>query len=113
MTQNNTRETRTIGGRRRLWDERPPITELLNAPVQGTAADIAKQALILLGERIAGSDGKIIGTVHDEIILEAPDDRADELAAILRNTMIEAGAVYLKRVPVDADVKIADSWAGK
>lgn len=39
--------TRTIGGRRRLWPDSPPITELLNTPVQGTAADITKQASLL------------------------------------------------------------------
>jgi hypothetical protein len=44
----------------------------------------------LLAERIAGSGGKIISTVHDKIILEAPGDKAVALAAILRNTLIEA-----------------------
>jgi DNA polymerase-1 len=111
VATSGTRETRTIGGRRRLWEDNPPLTELLNTPVQGTSAEITKLALLLLHERIAGFGGKIIGTIHDEILLEAPDDQADELAAILLKTMIEAGSVYVEKIPVDVEVKVADSWA--
>ncbi|MGA2403178.1 MAG: DNA polymerase [Syntrophobacteraceae bacterium] len=73
---------------------------MLNTPVQGTSADITKKALALLPQRLADTGGRIIGTVHDEIILEVPDDRANSAAAILRQTMIEAGKAYLVGVPV-------------
>jgi DNA polymerase I-like protein with 3'-5' exonuclease and polymerase domains len=56
---------------------------------------------------------EMAGTVHDEIILEVQADKADESALVLRNTMIEAGSVFLKKVPVDAAVKVIDNWAGK
>jgi DNA polymerase I-like protein with 3'-5' exonuclease and polymerase domains len=54
-----------------------------------------------------------IGTVHDEIILEAPDKTANDAAAILRETMIEAGKAYLGRVPVEVEVAIGETWAEK
>jgi DNA polymerase-1 len=113
VAMSGTKESRTIGGRRRIWEDSPPLTELLNTPVQGTSADITKLALVHLHERIAGLGGKIIGTVHDEIILEAPDDQANELAVILRKTMIQAGMVHLKKVPVDVEVKVSDNWGEK
>jgi DNA polymerase I-like protein with 3'-5' exonuclease and polymerase domains len=51
--------------------------------------------------------------VHDEIILEVPDRLANDAAAILRDTMIEAGKVYLCRVPVEVEVTIGETWAEK
>jgi DNA polymerase I-like protein with 3'-5' exonuclease and polymerase domains len=62
---------------------------------------------------LADTGAKIIGTVHDEIILEVPEKMADDAAAILRETMIEAGKAYLARVPVEVDVAIGDTWAEK
>jgi DNA polymerase I-like protein with 3'-5' exonuclease and polymerase domains len=110
---NGSQETRSISGRRRLWDHKPPITELLNTPVQGTAADINKKALGILLGRLAGTGVKIIGTIHDEILLEAPEDQAEQAAGILKAVMIEAGSAFLKKVPVEVEVAIADSWAEK
>jgi DNA polymerase I-like protein with 3'-5' exonuclease and polymerase domains len=74
---------------------------LYNSPVQGTAADVTKKALGLLPQRLADTGSRIIGTVHDEIILEVPEKMADHGAAILRWTMIEAGEGYLFKVPVE------------
>lgn len=93
--------------------EPPPITELFNTPVQGTAADITKKALALLPPRLGGTGAKIIGTVHDEILLEAPEEKADEAGRILRKAMMDAGRTYLSKVPVEVEVKIVESWAGK
>ena len=56
---------------------------------------------------------RIIGTVHDEIILEVPEKMANNAAAILRKTMIEAGKVYLSKVQVEVEVTIGDTWAEK
>jgi len=56
---------------------------------------------------------QIIGTVHDEIILEVPDRLSGEAAAILKETMIHAGEVYLSRVPIEVEVTVADNWAEK
>jgi DNA polymerase I-like protein with 3'-5' exonuclease and polymerase domains len=56
---------------------------------------------------------QIIGTVYDEIILEVPGKMADDATAILKETMIEAGKVYLARVPVEVEVTIGETWAEK
>lgn len=105
--------TRTIGGRLRRWRSDPRLTGLLNTPVQGTAADIVKRALALLADVLDGTDVRIIGSVHDEILLEAPAAKAEYAAELLKSTMEKAGAHYLKLVPVIAEATIADSWAEK
>jgi DNA polymerase I-like protein with 3'-5' exonuclease and polymerase domains len=56
---------------------------------------------------------KVIGCIHDEIILEVPADNSDAAAEILEKTMIEAGQIYLKHVPVEVEISIADDWSGK
>jgi DNA polymerase I len=63
--------------------------------------------------RLAAVGSRIIGTVHDEIILEVPEEKTEEAAAILKNVMEAAGLRYLKQVPVLAEPIIADSWADK
>ena len=106
-------QTRTILGRRRLWNNPPKITELLNSPVQGTSADIVKKALSMLPSSLEGTRAMIVGCIHDEILLEAPIEAADEVALILKETMEEAGRSFLKVIPVEAEVVVADSWAEK
>ncbi len=84
----------------------PVISDTLyNTPVQGTAADITKKALALLPQRLADMGAQIIGTVHDEIILEIPDRLAGEFTVILKKIMIQAGKAYLSKVPVRSAVK--------
>lgn len=78
--------------------------------MQGTAADITKKALSLLPQRLADTEALIIGTVHDEIILEAPEKLAGEAAVILVETMIEGGEAYLSKVPVEVEVTVATLW---
>ena len=60
-----------------------------------------------------GVEARIIGTVHDEIILEITDEMVEEAAVILRKTMIEAGNAYLSKVPIEVDVTIGETWAEK
>lgn len=109
----NIKESRTLSGRRCVYEGEAGITALLNTPVQGTAADIAKKALGMLVPVAKGLNGHIIATVHDEILLEVPEGRAEEAAIKLKETMEKAGAHYLKQVPVIAETTIADSWAEK
>jgi DNA polymerase-1 len=107
------REMRTVGDRLRRWQDEPKLTELLNTPVQGTAADITKAALVKLPIALKETGARLIGTVHDEILLEAPEGTAERAAQILQQVMEQAGHQYLRKVPVKAEVAITLNWAEK
>ena len=96
------------GGRKQ-----PPLTERLNMPVQGTGADILKQALGLLPAALKETGARIIATVHDEIVLEAPEAHAQEVAARLETIMTQAGHTSVTRVPIEVEVVIAINWMKK
>ncbi|QSO54049.1 bifunctional 3'-5' exonuclease/DNA polymerase [Alicyclobacillus curvatus] len=109
----NTKVTRTLAGRTHRWKNDAGVAGLYNYPVQGTAADIVKQALVDLVDNLSSTSAKIVGMVHDEIILETHFDEAREIAKLLKETMEQAGSRYLRLVPVVADTMIADNWAEK
>jgi DNA polymerase-1 len=81
----------------------------INMPIQGTAADIIKIAMIRLPERLrsAGLRARLLLQVHDELVLEVPREEVDATAPILRETM--EGALKLD-VPLTVDVKVGDDW---
>ena len=79
--------------------------------MQGTAADIAKKALGMLANRLKNTDTHIVGVIHDEILLESSDEKADETAELLKSAMEEAGNSILKYVPCQADVNVSQNWA--
>ena len=81
----------------------------INMPIQGTAADIVKIAMIRLDERLRpeGLRARPLLQVHDELLLEVPRDEVDRLVPILRETM--EGALPLD-VPLTVDVKVGDDW---
>lgn len=107
-------EGSTLTGRRFLFSQNTGLAGLYNTPVQGTAADILKNALGLLFSRIQGiGDKKIVGIVHDEILMEVPEAEADETAVLLQTTMEQAAREILPDIPCVADAKAADNWAGK
>ena len=81
----------------------------LNTPIQGTAADIIKLAMIRVSRalREAGLRAKLVLQVHDELILECPAEEAEQASAILGREM--EGAVSLS-VPMKAEVSQGDNW---
>jgi DNA polymerase-1 len=84
----------------------------INSPIQGTAADLIKLAMIAIGRRLRGDDGpalrsRMILQVHDELLFEAPEDEVEELSAAVRERM--EGAIRLE-VPVVVDVGVGRSW---
>jgi DNA polymerase I len=82
--------------------------ETLNMPIQGTAADILKRAMIRTHDALkARPNARMILTVHDELLFEVPKADADELAALVRDSM--QGAASLT-VPLTVDVGIGDNW---
>ena len=80
-----------------------------NTPIQGTAADIIKIAMIKVYNRLkeSGLDAKLILQVHDELIVEAREDCAEQVAALLKEEM--ENAVKLT-VPMTVDVNIGRTW---
>ncbi len=113
---------RTITGRRRLMPELTSRNgmirmaaerEAVNMPIQGTAADILKKAMIdvhaALARRNAGASApsRMILTVHDELLFEAPDDDAAEVASLVKDVMQRAFAL---NVPLTVDVGIGKNW---
>ena len=83
--------------------------EAVNMPIQGTAADILKRAMIDLHAELSSSrlKARMILTVHDELLFETPHEEAEEAAALVREKMEQA--VKLD-VPLDVDVGIAENW---
>jgi len=80
----------------------------MNTPVQGTAADIIKVAMIRVDEALQGTDANLLVQVHDELLIEAPNDTADEIAKTIEGIM--ASAIELD-VPLDVDVGVGNNWA--
>ena len=120
-TLQRARETgvvKTMFGRRRLVPElnsrngqiRAAAERVtVNMPIQGTAADILKRAMIDLHAAMPakGLRARMILTVHDELLFEAPREEADTAAAVVRDLM--ESAVTLA-VPLTVDVGIAENW---
>jgi len=81
----------------------------MNMPIQGTAADIIKIAMINVTNRLAeeGIEAKLILQVHDELLLEVPFNELTQVKTILKEEM--EGAADLK-VPLIVDVKVGESW---
>jgi DNA polymerase I-like protein with 3'-5' exonuclease and polymerase domains len=82
----------------------------VNMPIQGTSADILKRALRLLHDSISGTSARLVNIVHDEIVLECDASEAEATAEKLKKAMCSAGEEFVKKVPVDVDVTIADEW---
>ena len=82
----------------------------LNMPIQGTAADIIKLAMVNVYNRLKaeGLESKLILQVHDELICECPEHEAQRVAELLSEEM--SGAAKLS-VPLTVDAKIGHSWA--
>ena len=121
-TARNTGVVKTMFGRRRLV---PELTSrngqvrsaaervTVNMPIQGTAADILKRAMIDVHAAItalsgrSGPAGRMILTVHDELLFEVPRERADDLAGIIREQMEHAAVLA---VPLTVDVGVGENW---
>lgn len=107
-----------------LFGRRRPVPELssgnyntrsfgervaMNMPIQGTAADIIKMAMVKAYREIQTNrlHARLILQVHDELIFEVPDDKADDIAALVQTWM---ETVTPLSVPLQADVKVGRSW---
>jgi DNA polymerase-1 len=108
---------RTLYGRRRLVPELRSSNgqiraaaerETVNLPIQGTAADIMKLAMIdIHGALRAMSGARMILTVHDELLFEVETPIAQDVAELVRTRMQSVAAL---KVPLTVDVGIGENW---
>jgi DNA polymerase I-like protein with 3'-5' exonuclease and polymerase domains len=82
-----------------------------NAPIQGTSADILKRALRLLNDELRNTSANIVNIIHDEIVVEVDDRKAEDVARTVERAMCTAGEEYLQTVPVKVEYQIASEWA--
>lgn len=82
----------------------------MNHPVQGTGADIAKRALVLIWERLRDHGPRVVGMVHDEILVECLERYAKRVAEVVADAMQCAGVELVPAVDILADVHIVDRW---
>ena len=119
VTARETGVVKTMFGRRRLVPELTSRNgqiraaaerEATNMPIQGTAADILKKAMIDVHAalpQVAGGRARMILTVHDELLFEAPREAADETVALVREQMERAVTL---NVPLTVDVGVGENW---
>ncbi|NUM55438.1 MAG: DNA polymerase I [Candidatus Hydrogenedentes bacterium] len=80
----------------------------INTPVQGSAADIIKVAMIRLDKALEKTDARLLLQVHDELVVETPEKDAGRIAELMQQTMEEA---FTLTVPLKVDVAIGNHWA--
>ena len=108
--------TRTILGRRRIWPRfgtgiRASKFQMYNTPCQGTGADLIKLVMAEVYDKLSSEEVSMVGSIHDEIILEVPEEQADEYAAKLQEIMERIGSELLYPVPVRAEAKVMETLA--
>jgi len=101
----HTPEIKSSNPGRRSYSERAAI----NAPIQGTAADIMKRAMIQVDRALERSDlgARMLLQVHDELVFEVPKAEVDETAALVKKTM--ENAAFLS-VPLTVEVGTGENW---
>jgi DNA polymerase-1 len=86
----------------------------INAPIQGTSADLIKRAMARMPAALADaglSDVKMLLQVHDELVFEAPTDKAEAAGAVIRTVMMGAAEPALTlSVPLEVEIGIGKSW---
>jgi DNA polymerase-1 len=80
-------------------------------PIQGTAADGMKQAMVLLYPHLKRLGAKIILAVHDELLVEAPEEHADAVKELMREYMIAGMQKYVPSVPIVVEPEVRSTWS--
>lgn len=117
-------EAREKGYARTLFGRRRPVPELksgnfmqrsfgervaMNSPIQGTAADIIKIAMVRVSRRLRaeGLESRLVLQVHDELLIETKEQELEQVKRILREEMMGAAAL---EVPLEVDMHTGESW---
>jgi DNA polymerase I-like protein with 3'-5' exonuclease and polymerase domains len=113
MVEDGWTYVRTPLGRRRLLSYNDAtMTACANTLIQGAGADVLKLSLAKLSSHL-GNEAHLVACVHDEIVLEAIEDKVDYYKDILESCMKEAAETILKEVPSKADASFGDTWFEK
>jgi DNA polymerase-1 len=102
-------DIKASNGAMRAFNERAAI----NAPIQGSAADIIRRAMIRMEPALAAAklNAKMLLQVHDELIFEVPESEVDATLPVIERVMIDAPNPALKlSVPLEVDARAADNW---
>jgi DNA polymerase-1 len=84
----------------------------INAPIQGTAADVIRRAMVRMPDAINGLPAKMLLQVHDELLFEVAEDSVDDLVAVARDVMEGASDPAVKlAVKLDVDAGQGANWA--
>jgi DNA polymerase I-like protein with 3'-5' exonuclease and polymerase domains len=83
-----------------------------NAGIQGANADTVKEAMIYIVDRLekSGLPGKLLSTVHDEVIVEVEDAYVDEVSKIVTNSLRDGFGRYFNKIPMESDALVGPSW---
>jgi hypothetical protein len=100
-----------LGRRKRFAADGFSFNAALNIPVQGTAADGFKLAMVRLHPRLQALGGRGILCVHDEYLAEVPSAHAEQARALVESTMREAMQELVTTVPIAVEASIASTWA--
>lgn len=109
-------EVHTLFGRRRKISELSSSNFMtrsfgeraaMNTPLQGSAADIIKIAMISVSEKLKDTNAKLILQIHDELIVECPDEEVENVKKVLVDCMENAAQLS---VPLAVDVESGKSW---
>ena len=94
-------------------EEKSAERKAINTPIQGTAAEIIKLAMVRVLQELKCRNlkTKMILQIHDELVFDAPLEEVEEVMGFVETEMIAAGGVVLKEVPCVVTAEVADSWA--
>ena len=119
---NTIAEVRRTGMAVSLFGRRRPIPDMnsrnpaarnfaertaVNTPLQGTAADMIKLAMIRIAEKLRGRETRMLLQVHDELVFEAPPGEVDQVRAMVKTEM---ESVRKLDVPMVVDIGVGDNW---
>ena len=109
----------TMLGRRRVFTT--PVTDKSsrnsrvrmgrNAPIQGTANEILKIAMVKVYEALQGRPAWLVHAIHDELVVEAREDVAEEVAQLVQEWMLKVAGIFLREVHPKVECKISDHWS--
>ena len=91
------------------FEQKGELRSIANAIIQGTAADLMKKAIASMYSQLAKYDAHIVATVHDEVIVECPADKAKQVYAVVHRAMVSAGDSFC--VPIEVEGGIGDDWS--